>query len=348
MFHVVAALITAGLLALLVLVRAARSAPQGSSAAVRARAAAWVALVTAPALALTALSFTAASAYATAGHRAADWHAPALERLFALGRLFAPGPSWRGAVVLLAAVAAAVWALARGDAAKRTARDEALACGSLSLFVAAWLLPTHLPKWDFFSPGFPLGRAPGSPCCRSSGSPRAPAPPPAWPPRSRSPCAQPAQFHRALVGRVSDAWSGLARGAVVRGPRLEALIDPLDGFAPRPWDREVPELNPPAAPRRALRGGRGGHDQHAVPRAPERARADRRARRVVQPHQRDPNYYNSLLPAAGRPPAWRRAVLDVNALAGNGGYTDVLVLGRRDAHERFFCVDAPSFARGGS
>lgn len=336
--HVASAAMCAGALGLWALVVAAAESPGERAPVTRARSMAralgWVLFVTAPVAVVAVLAARVRAQHPTGLSIAYAWHGPAATRLYELGKHFAPGPHWRGIAVLALALAGAVYRLAKW----RTERpvDRALALASVAFVASAWLLPTHLRAWLMFSPRFlPLGIFCGLAALPLERLPRVA--------RVAGPLAVamalawwPARFQVELRARLEDAWSGLALGRHRAGPRFFAPIDPLDGFDPGPWRREVVEWYPLSSLAElyaAVEGGvvvstmfRGHAGVHAQLDAPG---AENRWPPALEAME-----YTRLLDGTATGPYARAALIDRHAVVGTY-YEDTIVLGHRDAHEGF-------------
>ena len=223
--HVVAAVFTGAVLALVVLFRAP---PER-----RARELGLLVVMGAPTAAIVGLVARSSTALSANGPTPIEtlWVSFS-ERLAQLGACFAGGPAWRAwGVVAFAALGVC-------DAAVRVRRREA-APHEVALFVGAALMtaaalttPFHLRLWQFFSPRFlpfaVLGAVPLFAVDRRGPRIAVLALAASY---AGSSIGWSIHYHRALAAQAADALAGIDQPLRRAGPRLPIVLDPLAGRA---------------------------------------------------------------------------------------------------------------------
>jgi hypothetical protein len=230
LLHVVPALVTGMILAILVASRSDRSRwiSEGSKLALMGLPAACVAL------AVSTLDMAELG-----GHTEADW-SHVWPGPWVLGKCFVGGPAWRAWPLTLAALAAPASVLALGKSRIRPEDRALLVAGGL-LLIAAVALPLDLRAWDFFSVRFiPMGV-----CCLVAAIPLERVAAASWKRALVGALVLYAvagmlwalHYNRDLDERSAEALSGLQANLSRNGPRLPIVLDPHLG---RPYeDREA-------------------------------------------------------------------------------------------------------------
>jgi len=230
LLHVVPALVTGMILAILVGSRSDRSRwiSEGLKLALMGFPAACVAL------ALSTLDMAEHG-----GHTDPDW-SHAWPGPWILGKCFIGGPAWRAWPLTLVAVAAPASILALGKSRIRPEDRALLVAGGL-LLIAAVALPLDLRAWDFFSVRFiPMGV-----CCLVAAIPLERVVAASWKRAlvgalvlyAAASMLWALHYNRGLDERSADALSGLQADLSRNGPRLPIVLDPYLG---RPYeDREA-------------------------------------------------------------------------------------------------------------
>jgi hypothetical protein len=242
LMHVVPAILTGGMLALLALLRAAPAR--------RLREFALCAVMSLPAASI-ALALAAVGMDSLAKFNEDPTGGGTLEAapLWALAKCALGGPAWRAWPLTALALLAPLVAVRRG-LRTLSAEDRTLLVGSGLLLAGGAFLPLHIPAWDFFSVRLlPLGVAAGVsalPFEQLGPRPRriAAASLTAF---GLAACAWALGYDRSLEARAADALAGLDAAVHRDGMRLPIVLDPYlappatSADAPMPFS--VPLLN---------------------------------------------------------------------------------------------------------
>ena len=272
---------------------------------------------------------------------------PLLMSLAELPRLVAPGPWWRGLLLLLVVGVAVVLGALRLGRKEANATDATFLVAGVTLLAAGALTPLHVPGWQFFSPRFlllgvflclatiPVERL-GRPelvvgLAAASLSFSA-----VW-------LVASAALHRRLAAACDDAIQGLSAPVVRHSLRLPIELAPQGGLPFDPVASEVPWLMPLRHMPMLYALVEGG--AHAVQRRGQRGdlsvRDPRdRAEGAAHPGRRDLRSAGRVHPVRRRPGVpsrRRRPARDVRHVL-RGGARD------RGARGRFSLLRARGFA----
>jgi hypothetical protein len=235
LMHVVPAILTGGIVALLASLRAAPGSRlrEASLALVMGLPAACVALALASA-GLDQLAEFNEGADAVAQQHEAPW--------WTLGRCFLGGPAWRAWPLTLLALAAPGLALWRGPASL-SSEDRTLVAGGAVLMAGAAWLPLDIVAWDFFSVRFlPLAVAvlvAALPFEQLAARPRQIAVL-ALAGFAFAATGWAFDYNRTLHSRAADALAGLAADVVRDGMRLPIVLDPYLDLPSDPLEAPMP------------------------------------------------------------------------------------------------------------
>ncbi|PIE05885.1 MAG: hypothetical protein CSA75_02410 [Sorangium cellulosum] len=146
---------------------------------------------------------------------------------------FVGGPAWRGWSIPLWMMASALLGAMRWSASKLSKRDKALLVAGLLLLAMYFVVPLHIPSWQFVSPRF----LPMASVLLLLTLPIESASP-GWTKPAVTVCVGAfasvlilwsAFFHRDLAERTRDAFAGLKQPLSRYGPRLPIVLDARAG-----------------------------------------------------------------------------------------------------------------------
>ena len=236
--HMFSALLTVGVVGLIVLFRAA---PER-----RLREAIAFGAISLPVFLLALLTILFAPEMQAVSNEL-EWRSLA-ERLFALPHLLAPGRLWKGGIALVLLTAGIVSTALRIRTGTAHRDEPALLTACIGLIVLGLLLPLHMPGWQFLNPrffvvGLPLALA----LIGLEQLERV------WVRRVGlgamallvvASTGEALALHRSLADGCGDAWSALEQPIVRSYVQMPATMDPSCGVSSDPARSRVPYLTP--------------------------------------------------------------------------------------------------------
>ncbi len=239
LFHIFPAVITAGIIGLVLLAEAKPGE--------RIRSFAASSLMCAPVVLLGAsLLFVASDQVSYHGRNTQDFVAAA-PPLFSLAGCLTGGPDWRAWPLTLLALAAPAISFALAGRMLET-RDRVLLCVGCALLLCGALMPLHIPVWDFFSVRF----LPCAVICMIVAIPLEKL-------RGRTAiqgvavgltlfavasCGWAIAYNRDLDARSRAALAGIGAPIERTGPRLAIVMDPFLGRPLADEDADMPYVVP--------------------------------------------------------------------------------------------------------